>query len=438
MTQTESRDTSTALSRDVIVREDEFRTLLAKESQAFGGCVVAIRNDAQLLRSPSVMARLSQEAHDFETFLDDFGARQNRTFVTFGETVASARGLAAVGSIGLHLSQRLTRYQVLIDRAPLATELDESLGRLNEALHGLLGSLELEASQHGCKWSLSSVEVKSKLPQRHLLPRNLDESEAVDERQHIAEIGARFLKVLETSRSLNLGFARPKESLVEFVTEYASEERCRWYESTVHSIQSIYDTFVLNTVVERDHPWLASLRGHVSVSLHLLEMATGLVHFYERHESDIRHAPARTAITTVVNELEILDIAVNVCLRHAYLYVESASALAHQILQMFVSRAVVALCMPAGVTLHARPLALIVQIARHYGTPLEISLDGESCSANSLMSLILLGGRHPRPQQIRVHGDSRALRDLEALFESGLGEHGRPLAPGLEYLRIGT
>jgi phosphotransferase system HPr-like phosphotransfer protein len=437
MTQTESRDTPTA-SRDVIVREDDFRKLLAKESQEFGGCVAAIRSDPQMLRSPAVMARLAQSAHELETFLDHFGARQNRTFVTFGEMVASARGLAAVGSIGLHLAQRLKRYQVLIDREPLAADLEEGQRRLLAALCDLLGATADEGSRLGSKWCVSPMEMPTELPQRHLLPRNLDESEAQDEREHVAEIGARFLKVLETSRSLNLGFARPRDALREFVSEHATEERCRWYESTVHSIQSMYDTFVLNTVVERDHPWLAALRGHVSVALHLLEMATGLVHFYERHESDVRHVPARKAIASVVGEPEILDIAVNVCLRHAYLYVESASALAHQILQTFVSRAAVALCMPAGVTLHARPLALIVQVARHYGTPLEISLDGESCSANSLMSLILLGGRHPRPQQIRVQGDARALHDLELLFASGLGEHGRPLAPGLEYLRIGS
>jgi phosphotransferase system HPr (HPr) family protein len=92
--------------------------------------------------------------------------------------------------------------------------------------------------------------------------------------------------------------------------------------------------------------------------------------------------------------------------------------------------------MPNGVTFHARPLALIVQVARHYGTPLEISFDGERSSATSLMSLIMLGGRHPRPKAIDVQGDARALRDLEVLFAWGLGEHGGTPPQGLEYLRI--
>jgi len=79
-----------------------------------------------------------------------------------------------------------------------------------------------------------------------------------------------------------------------------------------------------------------------------------------------------------------------------------------------------------------------VQVARHYGTPLEIALDGEKCSATSLMSLILVGGRHPRPLEIRVTGDARALRDLEVLFAAGLGEAGAPLPADLDYLKRAT
>ncbi len=425
-------------SRDVIIREEEFRLLLGASCEAFGGLAAAVLEDAPLLESPAVIARLGQEAHALETFLDDYGARQNRTYVTFGELIASVRGLVTIKGAALHLTARLPRYQSLIDKAPLAADLDVARSALDGILISILGGLKSEAARLGLDWRPAAVDGSEQLVQRQLLPRNLDEEDSVDERQHIAEIGARFLKVLETSRGLELGFPRPKAGLAEFVATRATEERCRWYESTVHSIQSMYDTYVLHTSVERDHPWLQALRGHVSISLHLLEMATGLVHFYERHENDIRHEPARHAISNLVGKETVLDLAVNYCLRYAYLFVEGCSATANQILKTFVRQASTTLIMPTGITLHARPLALIVQVARHYGTPLEISLDGEKCSANSLMSLILLGGRHPRPKSIRVQGDSRALRDLEKLFEAGLGEQGRVLPETLSYLRVGS
>ena len=426
-------------SRDVVVREEEVRALLVTQAGELGGLVAAGERNPDLLRKPAFVMVLSHVAHGLETWLDDFGARQNRTFVTFGEMVASVRGLAAVRSTALHLSRRLPLYNTLVDGRPLENDLRRAGELLDASLLALLRDLDHEAGRMGLTWEAVDFDQDDELlPQRRLLPRNLDEEETVDERQHIAEIAARFLKVLQTSRSLDLGFARPVEVLPEFVATKATEERCRWYESTVHSIQSMYDTYVLHTSVERDHPWLQSLRGHASISLHLLEMATALVHFYERHENDIRHEPARQAISNAVAKEHILDLAVNVCLRHAYLYVESASSTANQILRTFVRQATASLSMPPGITLHARPLALIVQVARHYGTPLEIALDGEKCSATSLMSLILVGGRHPRPLEIRVTGDARALRDLEVLFAAGLGEAGAPLPADLDYLKRAT
>ncbi len=427
-------------SRDVVIREEEVRGLLPGAAAEFGGQAAAAVADPGLLDKAAFVASLGRLAHVLETWLDDFGARQNRTFVTFGELVACVRGLSVVRETNLHLGRRLGNYHTLVDARPLVADLQRSGEVLARALHRLLEVLQREAARLGLAWQPADAADSEDelLSQRRLLPRNLGEEETVDERQHIAEIGTRFLQVLQTSRSLDLGFSRPREALPEFVHERATEERCRWYESSVHSIQSMYDTYVLHTSVERDHPWLQSLRGHTSVALHLLEMATALVHFYERHENDIRHEPARQAITAVVPKDAVLDVAVNVCLRYAYLYVESASATAHQILRTFVRQATTTLCMPTGVTLHARPLALIVQVARHYGTPLEIAFDGEVCPASSLMALILVGGRHPRPKEIRVTGDARALRDLEQLFQSGLGEGGRALPPELDYLRTGA
>jgi len=424
-------------SRDVVIREDEVKALLGGAAAELGGHVAIALEQPELLATPTFVAALAMAAHRVETWLDDYDARHNRTFVTLGEMVASVRGLAAVRGVSLHVTRRLPLYQRLVDGQPLDADLTRAGALLDRGLLNLLGALRREALRLSLVWEPVPFEGDEEglLRQRRLLPRNLDEEETVDERQHIAEIGARFLKVLQTSRSLDLGFTRPREALAEFVATKATEERCRWYESTVHSIQSMYDTYVLHTSVERDHPWLQALRGHASVALHLLEMATALVHFYERHENDVRHEPARQAISAVVSKEDILDIAVNVCLRHAYLYVEAASTTANQILRTFVRQASAPLVMPVGVTLHARPLALVVQVARHYGTPLEISLDGERCSASSLMSLILVGGRHPRPKEIRVSGDARALRDLELLFECGLGETGASFPPELDYLK---
>ena len=429
MTQTQTQ------SRDVILREEVFTDLLKGASRDFGQWVETVTKRPDLLLRIGTTTKLAEAAHSLETFLDDHGARHNRSFVTFGEMVASIRGLVSVKGLGLHLLNRLPLYRTLGSNQELATEMESAHGRLDSAILELCQALIAEAGTLGIRWSAVSTESEHDVDQRLLLPRNLDAGDSVDERQHIAEMGARFLSVLEASRNLGLSRVRPVHELPEFVANHASEERCRWYESAVHNIQSMYDTYVLRTSLEQENIWVQHLRGHASVSLHLLEMATGLVHFYERHENDVRHEPAREAISAVVAKEVVLDLAVNTCLRQAYLYVEACAELSGRILETFVAKDTVELVMPEGVTLHARPLALIVQIARHYGTPVEVTIEGESCPANSLMGLIMLGGKHPSPEAISVRGDSRAINDLALLFARGLGETGEPLPAELSYLR---
>ena len=77
-----------------------------------------------------------------------------------------------------------------------------------------------------------------------------------------------------------------------------------------HSLQSLYDTHVSETEVEGLDAGLLILRGHVSVVYHLLEIATQMVHYYERHlnidtgDSSLRRKPVialQTLLTMLMN-----------------------------------------------------------------------------------------------------------------------------------------
>jgi len=419
--------------------EDEYSRLLGVESRVFGAWVVAfVERGDDFLKLPDGVGRLAESAHSLETFLDDHGARQNRTFVTFGELVASIRGLASVQSRLLQLSTRLSRYATADGVGELPDLLDAGVLTLRECLSALCSRLLEESRNLGMEeWEPAEAASSDPPVRPRQLSRNLGVDETVDERQHIVEIGGRFALVIEASRSLNLAVLREPDELAEYVAQHASEDRCRWYESAVHNIQSMYDTYVSGTAIEEAHPWLVTLRGHASIAFHLLEMSTALVHFYERHENDLRHEAAREIISTLVPKQAILSLAVNTCLRQAYLFVDSCSDQVQLLLETFVSQREDEFVLPDGVTLHARPLALIVQIARHYGTPMEIGMEGESCSAASLMGLIMLAGRFPDVRRLTARGDARALEDLGALFRAGLGEAGQPLPSELGYLKLG-
>lgn len=421
--------------RDIILREEDFAVLLREESREFGRWIHALLEPGAAVQA-GALNQIEESANGLETFLDDHGARSNRTFAPLRELVASVRGLSHVAAIAAHLRHRLERYDLQGDTSELKAGLEQARAVLAAALGCLAQGLLDRALRLGLHWEPARGARSTEVAQRRLLPRNLDEGESDNEGSRIGELANRFLKALEGSRAIGFTHQRSREDLATFVTTQATEERCRIWESNVHNIQSLYDTYVLNTPLEHAHPDLRVLRGHASVAFHLLEMATGMVHFYARHESDLRAQGLHDLVASLVGTADVLHVAVNVCMREAHLAMASAEDVAQRLLETFVSIQTARLRVPDGMTLHARPLALIVKVARHHGTPLEVEIRGESCSGDSLMGLIMLFGSHTDAREIVFRGDARLLHDLDLLFDAGLGESGRALPSSLMYLSL--
>jgi phosphotransferase system HPr (HPr) family protein len=214
------------------------------------------------------------------------------------------------------------------------------------------------------------------------------------------------------------------------------EEQARVYEATVHNLQSAYDTHIKNTLLESEDERLPSLRGLTSVALHLLEGATFLTHFYERHESDTRVESARQRIADVVDRTAVQEVILNQLLVSAYRALESGRALAEGLLCKFTNAQVLEVELGSDVVLHARPAALIVGIVNHYGTPVSMEIGGQTCNAASILELLLAVGSHPDERRFVFRGDALPLRDVGLLFQHGLGEEGiRSLPSTLSYLR---
>jgi phosphotransferase system HPr (HPr) family protein len=270
---------------------------------------------------------------------------------------------------------------------------------------------------------------------RKHLHHNLDEADITDEEQKIAEVASKFLAAYDTFAALKVRPFRTREEVAAFVREHLDEERARQLESQTHSIQSKYDTYIKNTAIESAHPNLRSLRGHTSLMLHLFEMTTDLIHFYERHENDIRSESAKENIARIIDKGAVLDCAVNFCIGTCAKVFETGRRLALEIIPTFVEIQDVVLAIPTGMTLHARPLSRIVHIANRYGTPVEMEISGHKCSANSIMKMIMLAGSNPGVNAVTFRGPTRALADIKLLFGHGLGERDDLLPAELDYLK---
>jgi phosphotransferase system HPr (HPr) family protein len=78
--------------------------------------------------------------------------------------------------------------------------------------------------------------------------------------------------------------------------------------------------------------------------------------------------------------------------------------------------------LPPGVSLHARPVALIVGIVTHFGTPVEVEIGGRRCNAGSILEVLMAIGAAPDSSQFVFRGDERPLEHIALLFEHDLGE----------------
>lgn len=429
-------------SIDEVVSESAFAELLREPAEM----LLRLANRLRSMPPDSWTRRhyyqLVSEAETVEAFLDDHGARSNRTYHELRELVASVRGLAAVGFSLRHLRGRIARYGTTLDGLPdQAAEFDAELERatafVRESLAALLATIRDECERLGVAMPEESFpeERFQVTHSRRQLPRNLGENDPKDDGQKTAEVASKFLEVCEMLQAVRPARALTADEREEWFLARCTEERARVYEATVHNLQSAYDTYIKGTVLESRDERLPALRGHASAAFHLLEAVTTMVHFVERHEVQREGAEA-TRVCTLVDRSRAREITLDVLMHWATRFMELGRPLAEELLPSYTNVQEMEVVLPDDVMLHARPASLIVGIVNHHGTPVQMEVEGRACNAGSILDLMVTVGSHPEARRFLFRGDERPLRDVGLLFEHGLGEKGLENLPSeLDYLR---
>lgn len=428
---------------EVVCSESDFRTLLCSAAQE----VLRIRRDLKN-EAPSIglsrrrLSALSSEALELENVLDDYGARNNATFVTLGEIVASLRGFCAIGHTLRYMQARLARRGYLEDgdeEVDYFAETSRTLSWVEASI-----SLLLDACHAEIESICGPVRVEDPHPfpeaaeaQKLRLPHTVGAENLVNVDAHIVAIVSQFQANMETLRArYDCRRFDDVEEMRRFVLDVCDEEQCRFFETKLHTLQSRYDTFIKNTVVEKNDPELARLRHFVSTGVHLLQVMTQLVHFYERHEDDIRSEKAKQAIASLIDKEQVLDRLLNYGLYYVYRFMAAGIPATQRLIERYTQSSSIEFRLPDGTMLHVRPLTLISKIVQHHGTPVQIEMGGESCYAGSVMQMLLMVGAQPTERCVRFNGDRRPLEHIEVFFRLGLLEDpGTPIPDSLSYLR---
>lgn len=426
-----------------VIQERLFAGLLQTHAEVFFRLSNTLLAERTASWNKKHFFQLYSDADSLESFLDDHDAHLNRTYCFLRELVASIRGFALTGYSVTHLAGRLESYgtpqwmdESDYGRARAAVERVMTFLRTNLVL--LLQRMHAEASTLGIEITPETFPEGSFLPvvARRKLPRNVGQAELVEEQQRVAEVAAKYLQACEMLLEIGVRRVEDEDDRARFFETSCTEEQARVYEATVHNLQSTYDTYIRNSRIEAQDARLSHLRGHISASLHLLEAVTQLVHFTERHEKDERDGNTRRQIRELVSRVAVQDIALNELFFWADRFLQSGARVAEALLPTYSEMQELQIELPSDLSLHARPVSLLVAIVNHHGTPVDLEVGGKHCNAASILSVLMAVGSAPDKRHFLFRGDAKPLRDIRLLFENRLGEQGIAGFPReLEYLR---
>lgn len=429
-------------SLDRIISEDSFSVVLSAEAEMFFRLANTLQHQPDPSKARQHLHQLGIEADLVEAFLDDHGAKHNRSYCFFRELVASVRGFARVGFCLEHLQNRLEGYLTLLTEAPdKDTACRQEIFRARhftlQSIHRLLEALHGESEALGVQWG-----AKLFPEERYMsglvnlrLPHNLGDELLEEEGRKTAEVASKYLQVCSMFAGLAIRPLDDSGEREEYLSRTCTEEHARVYEATVHNLQSAYDTFIKDTKMEAKDPRLNRMRGHASAAFHLLEAVTGLAHFVERHEVGSREDEQKRRMSALVDRAEVRDITLNSLLLWASEILLLGEPLAREILSSFSNLQELEVYVSDGVTIHARPASLIVAVVNRYDMPVEMEVAGSVCNAASILEVLISAGSNPDETRFVFRGDARPLADLKLLFEASLGENGLQQLPDeLSYL----
>lgn len=383
---------------------------------------------------------LMNEAEKLETFLDDYGARENRTWNHLAELVASIRNFAIAA---FHLSHVLSRYT---DYNPSESEGSaeefithglEALDSINLIEKNLIGRTLEELKIRGCLECAPEVKQISikEIPKKLKLPRNIMMGRYKTSEQRILRIVESYRKIAVKIHRDRYGKKLQPEELAKMIPARISETTVKILESTLHNIQSEYDTHIRKT--SRESGDLTAFRAYISIPMHLLEMARWLIHFYERHEDKIHSDERKVEISAIVDKGIVLKIISNFSFFYAHRYIMAGKQVAEKIMSRLVRKGRIKAPVPKPAGFHARPSYYVTLVVEEHGTDVFMYVGKRKFDARSVLDLLEAGGMTAdlKMDEVEFEGDERTLADLQLLAECNYCENG-DIPKKLNYIRV--
>ena len=409
--------------------------------------VVAI-NDEGYLFTKKLFSKLITTSHILEDFLDFHGAKKNKEWVFYRELCATVRHLSLACYSQRHILNRFNFYSFEKDSyQTFKLEVIDTLKMLQDSLVVAAPVIVKEATRLGITIPETGYDLGyfPGISSTQQLDHNIDDFNLKDQqRKNLTRIASEFLEVIKDFEQYAFYERYDLTKIKQLVPEQINEVTIRRYEMLIHSIQSSFDSYVVNTRKSDENLALEQLRSHFSIAFHILQVMGRLLHFYERHLNDIGFKDVYKNVSNALSELVdpdvLLDRAVNFCMYYAWRFLSSGKDIASTILNENMETSSIEVGIPMDRGFHSRPSLLVAKIVQHYGGEVKMIVNSDVFDASSVLDIQWAGGKIKKEEvtTVQFEGDSRALNDLKILASVNYGEDrigkGIPLPQELFYL----
>jgi hypothetical protein len=377
-----------AASGPAVIRGEMFLSLIGGRTREILGLakyIEACVDDDGCFTRP-LLGDLLSEASKLEELLDAYGAQNNRRWYIFRQLIASAKLFSYVGYTFLHIKHSLPVYHLLPVHANFEQATDRALEFVRRTTVWIARSLL--AAAKGLELGIPEETPRAQrfseeLPPGHL-PFDRETAKIVSPEETVVYLSTAFLNLVEESKILHVSRKYRAAEYPSLIPDPISEEKLRTFEQDFHNLQSLYDTYISDSNVETLDEDLTVLRGHITVIYHLLEAATALAHYYERH---LAGSEAKKNPLERIDSARLLQVLVRYTLGFSSRYILKARTLCHLMLKKYAKQGKIEVDIPRYRGFHVRPSTLLARIVSHYGSKVTMKMSGESYNAGVTLDL---------------------------------------------------
>ena len=358
------------------IDDQTFKTSIAPDLRDFLSISSGIRDFKPEEVNRPLLGRLHLESARCEELLDAYGAQHNSTWSPVRKMTAVIKAFSRVGYSLLHIKNATPSYNLV--------QLEEDFEDATDKMISDAFMVLTKSCNEICKLN-DSLNI---VPDLHPMSSyNFDENKVVGrlENNRIRKesqapgktavyLATSFLNLAEESILLKIYKKLNEDEYGSAIPEEISEEKLRLLENKFHNLQSLYDTYLSGSDVAQKDPSLPVLRGHISVVYHLLECATNLTHYYERHSL---YFHSENSLAAPIEDNDLLNHLMKYFIAFPERYILASQKLCKEILKHYAEMGEIEVPIPNYRGFHVRPSTLIAKIVVHYGSDVTMLL-GES------------------------------------------------------------